>query len=155
MDEKWVHAVVTRSNIKVLESYGIDKRYHYAHHKSFIDQVIFVVINGFIPEDNDIMGNGGRSIKVSCVPVGDYEEAKRDSYKRVYDDEGGFTYPHIHQNIERQKGKLYWNNKTLCGTTDISDGQFSLITAYKNTIIPQMEEIARKRSNGGMYDVFF
>ena len=28
MDEKLVHAVVTRTNIKLLEEYGIGKRYH-------------------------------------------------------------------------------------------------------------------------------
>ena len=132
MHEKWVHAVVTRSNIKLLESYDIKNRYHYAHHKSFIDQVMFVVINGFIPTDNDILGNGGRSIKVSCVPVGDYEVAKRDSYKRVYDEDGNFSYPHIPENLERRKGNLYWTNKTLCGTRNASEGQFSLINAYEN-----------------------
>ena len=139
----------------MLESYDINKRHHYAHHKSFIDQVMFVVINGFIPKDNDIMGNGGRSIKVSCVPVGEYEKAKRDSYKRVYDDAGNFSYPHIPENLERKKGNLYWTNKTLCGTRNVSEGQFSLIHAYEKVIIKQMEEIARIESDGGIYDVVF
>ena len=33
MDEKWVHAVVTRTNVKLLENYNAGKRFHYAHHK--------------------------------------------------------------------------------------------------------------------------
>ena len=87
-----------------------------------------------------MLGNGGRCIKVSCVPVGEYEQAKRDSYKRVYDDEGRFTYPQIQDNLERKKGEYYWKNKTLCGTLEPNDDKFSLIQAYKEYIIPQMEK---------------
>ena len=54
-----------------------------------------------------------------------------------------------------KKGELYWNNKTLCGTLETKDSQFSLIKAYEETIIPQMEEIARKESCGGLYNVVF
>ena len=105
MDEKWVYAVVARNSIKLIENYDVGKRYHYAHHKSYIDQVMFIVVNGFVPTDNYLLGNGGRSIKLSCVPVGDYEQAKRDFYRRVYDDEGRFTYPQIAENHERTKGE--------------------------------------------------
>ena len=104
MDEKRVHDVVTRSNIKLLETYDVGKRSHYAHHKNYIDQVMFIVVNGFIPHDNNLLGNEGRSVKVSCIPIGDYVQEKRDSYKRVYNDEGNLTYPQISENIERQKG---------------------------------------------------
>ena len=51
------------------------------------------------------MGNGGRSVKVACVPVGEYEHAKRYSYTRVYDDDGGYSYPHIAENLESRKGE--------------------------------------------------
>ena len=101
---------------------------------------MFIVVNGFVPTDNDLLGNGGRSIKLSCVPVGDYEQAKRDSYRRVYDDEGRFTYPQIAENHERTKGEYYWKNKTLCGTHEPNDDQFSLIRGYKDFIIPEMEK---------------
>ena len=91
----------------------INNRYHYAHHKNFIDQVMFIVVNGFIPNDNNLLGMGGRSVKVSCIPVGHYEPAKKDSYKRAYDDNGGFSYPHIPENIERRKGELYWKKNIM------------------------------------------
>ena len=155
MDEKWVHAVVARTNIKLIENYDVGKRYHYAHHKNYIDQVMFIVVNGFVPKDNNLLGNGGRSIKVSCVPVGDYEQAKRDSYKRVYDDEGRFTYPKIPENLERRKGQYYWKNKTLCGSNEPGDDQFSLIRAYREFIIPEMEKIQLKESEGGRFRVVF
>ena len=90
-------------NNKLLEQYGIVKQYHYAHHKNYIDQVMFIVVNGFIPHENDLLGNGGRSVKVSCILVGDYVKAKQNSYKRVTDDQGNFTYPQIPENIIRKK----------------------------------------------------
>ena len=64
---------------------------------------MFIVINGFIPKDNNLLGNGGRSVKVSCIPVGKYEPASKNSYKRVYDDFGNFTYPSIEENILKKK----------------------------------------------------
>ena len=79
MDEKWIHAVVKRTNIKLLEQYGIGKRCHYVHHKNYMDQVMFIVVNGFVPHNNNLLGEGGRSIKVSCIPVGDYVKAYKDS----------------------------------------------------------------------------
>ena len=63
---------------------------------------MFVVVNGFISHENNLLGNGGRSIKVSCIPVGDYVKEKQNSYKRVTDDEGNFTYPQIPENIKKR-----------------------------------------------------
>ena len=148
MDEKWVDGIVTRTNIKILESYSIDRRHIYAHHKNYVDQVMFIVVNGFIPKENNLLGNGGRCIKVACVPVGDYEAAKRDSYSRVTDESGKFTYPKIAENIERRKGEKYWTNKTLCGIINVSNKQYSLIQAYNDHIILNMEEISRRESEG-------
>ncbi len=58
MDEKWVHAVVTRTNVKLLKNYNAGKRFHYAHHKNYMDQVMFIVVNGFVPFQNNLFGNG-------------------------------------------------------------------------------------------------
>ena len=65
----------------------------------------FIVVNGFIPHDNNLLGEGGKSIKVSCILVGDYVKAKQNSYKRVTDDEGYFTYSKIPENIIRKRVK--------------------------------------------------
>ena len=43
----------------------------------------------------------------------------------------------------------------MCGTRTPNEDQFSLIRAYEEGIIPRMEEIARKESNGGTYNVVF
>ena len=82
------------------------EKYHYEHHKSYIDQVMFIVVNGFIPHYNNLLGEGGRSIKLFCIPVGDYVKAKQSSYKRVTDDEVYFTYPKIPENIIRKRVKI-------------------------------------------------
>ena len=54
---------------KLIENYDVGKRYNYVPHKKYINQVMFIVVNGFLPKDNNILGNGGRCIKVSFVPV--------------------------------------------------------------------------------------
>ena len=81
-----MHAVVTRTKIKLLENYNVGKRFHYAHHKNYMDQVMFIVVNGFVPFPNNLFGNGGRSIKVECIAIGEYEECKRSYFKRVTDE---------------------------------------------------------------------
>ena len=40
---------------------------------------------------------------MDCIAVGDYEECKRSSYKRVTDEERNFTYPHIPENLEKKR----------------------------------------------------
>ena len=54
-----------------------------------------------------------------------------------------------------KKGEYYWRNKTLCGTREPNNDQFSLIRAYEEGIIPSMKEIAQKESEGGKYEVIF
>ena len=82
-------------------------------------------------------------------------ECKRAGYRRVYDDEGNYTCPSIPGNETKIVGNFYWENKTLCGNHEPKKKQFSLIRAYKDTIIPAMEYIARKESENIIYDVIF
>ena len=42
---------------------------------------MFIFFNDFVPKDNNILSEGGRSVKFLYVPVGNYELVKRDSYK--------------------------------------------------------------------------
>ena len=34
MDVKWIHVVVTKTNIKLLKNYNVGKHYNYVHHKN-------------------------------------------------------------------------------------------------------------------------
>ena len=53
------------------------------------------LVNTTGPHENNLLGNGGISVKVSCIPVGDYDKYKITYYKQDTDDEGNFTYPQI------------------------------------------------------------
>ena len=92
MDEKWFYAVRTRSNCKVLTSIGLEPNDYYAHHKSHINKIMYVVVTAFVPIENDI-NKGGITIPVACVRVGREVEAQKNSYKRVYKDDGSYHYP--------------------------------------------------------------
>ena len=76
---------------------------------------MFIVVNGSILIGNNILGKGGRCVKVGCVPIGKYEKAKRDSFCAEYDEEGNQTFPKIPKNMMRVKGQPYWLNMTLAG----------------------------------------
>ena len=88
-------------------SYYVDGRYHYAPHIKYLDQVMFIVINGFFLNENDILGNEGRSVKVWCINVDNYEKIKEISYDRVYGDYVKITIPKLTKNIVRQKEQKY------------------------------------------------
>ena len=38
---------------------------------------MLMVVNEFIPNRNGTLGNGGRSVKVWCVPVDNYENQRK------------------------------------------------------------------------------
>ena len=64
---------------------------------------MFIIVNGFIPFENNLFEKRGRSIKVECIAVRDYEECKRSSYKRVTNEEGNFTYPQIPKKLGKKR----------------------------------------------------
>ena len=93
--------MVMRTNIKLLSSYHIDGWYNYVPKKTKLDQIIFMMVNGFIPNRNDILGKSGRCVKVGCVSIGCYTNATCDYFSREYHKNGTFTYPHIPENRMR------------------------------------------------------
>ena len=81
--------------------------------QKYLNQVMFIVVNDFIPNRNVILRNGSKSTKVCCVPVGNYEISKENSYHRVFDDDGKLTCSKLTENIMPEKRKKYRLNKTL------------------------------------------
>ena len=77
---------------------------------------MFIVVYGFIPNENDILGNGGRSVNVRYIPISNYEKAKENPYHRVYDDDDKFRNCKLTENIMREKRQQYWANKILSGS---------------------------------------
>ena len=117
MDEKWFYAIRTRSNCKVLTSIGLEPSDYRAHHKSHIGKEMYVVTTAYVLNDNDIT-RGGTAIPVSCVRVGKYVKAKKNSYKRVYRDNGTYHYPKIDENILRKEGEDYFETFDLVGASE-------------------------------------
>ena len=117
MDEKWFYAIRTRSNCKVLTSIGLEPSDYRAHHKSHIGKEMYVVVTAYILNDNDIT-KGGTAVPVSCVRVGKYTEATKNSYKRVYREDGSYHYPKIDANILRKTGQEYFQTYNLTGASE-------------------------------------
>lgn len=151
MDEKWFYAVRSRRNCKVLTSIGLEGNDYYAHHKSHIGKIMYVVVTAFVPVDNDLR-KGGKAIPVACVRVGKMKFADRDSYERVYNEDGSHFYPAYIENRLRVAGNEYFEGYELTGSSDGTekDPKVSLLRLYKDQIIPQIEQkvVERFSDNG-------
>ena len=141
MDEKWFYAIRTRTNCKVLTSIGLEPSDYYAHHKSYLGKIMYVVVTAFVPYDNDFT-KGGRVIPVACIRAGKMVEAAKDSYKRVYKDDGSYHYPPIPENLVRRRGEEYFKNLDITGSSEgtAQKPKCSLLKMYKDEIIPALEE---------------
>ena len=151
MDEKWFYAVRTRSNTKVLTSIGLEPNDYYAQHKNHIGKEMYIVATAFVLNANDITA-GGKAIPIACVRVGKKVKAKKDSYKRVYNDDGTFSYPKLDANLIRRKGQMYFKSFELTGSSKGTTKQpkISLLKVYQEKVIPAIEEkvVERFSQNG-------
>jgi hypothetical protein len=94
-----------------------------------------------LPNNNDI-SSGGLSFKLSCERVGRLLPAQKDSYKRVYDENGLFAYPKTPTNILRKKGNLYFHPLEIKATSEGTNKfpKFSLLNFFKTKEIPNLEK---------------
>lgn len=148
MDEKWFYAVRTRANCKVLTSIGLEPFHYRAHHRNHIGKEMYVVVTAYVLNENDITG-GETAVPVSLVRVGKMVKAKKDSFKRVYDENGAYTYPKNPENILLKKGELYFKSFDLTGSKEGTSKKpkISLLNIYKEHIIPDLEEKVVKKYN--------
>jgi hypothetical protein len=100
MDEKWFYEIVLRRNVKYVPFFGIELVDHSIQHKSHIGKQMVVASTYFLPVNNN-MGKGGHAFLGSLVRVGKMLPAKRDTYMRVYRDDGTYHYPKNDNNILR------------------------------------------------------
>ena len=152
MDEKWLYAVRTRSNCKVLTSIGLEPFDYYAHHKNHIGKDMYIVVTAYVLRDGNDIRRGGKAIPISLVRVGKMVKAKKDSYKRVYKENGSYHYPKLQANLLRKKGELYFASFKLTGSKDGTEKKpkISLLKVYQEQIVPDFEEkVVRKFSNNG------
>ena len=68
---------------------------------------MYIVLTAFFPKNNDIT-QGGITKMVSLVCVERMVKATKDSYKRVYKDDGSYYYPKIPANKLQSKGEEYF-----------------------------------------------
>ena len=150
MDEKWFRGIVNRTNNKVLTSIGLEGVDYFAHHKAHIDKIMYIVVTAFaLTNDNDIT-KGGVVVPVSCIRVGKMMKAQRDSWKKVYDENGNRLKTDA--NISRRRGDEYFKPMEITGSSEgtANKPKFSLWKAYKNYIIPDLEKkVIRRFSNNG------
>ena len=87
---------------------------------------------------------------VSLVRVGKMVKATKDSYKRVYKDDGSYHYPKIAVNKLRSKGDEYFQSCEITGSAEGNDKspKMSLISAYRDVIIPDLERMVEGVSDG-------
>jgi hypothetical protein len=104
-------------------------------------------MTAFMPTDNDFE-TGGQSFKLLCTRAGAMVEATRDSYKRVYRDDGTYHYPQIAENLLRSAGQLYFKSMEITGSNEGTDKKpkFSLLKLFKEEGLPAMDALAQQLS---------
>ena len=151
MDEKWFYAVRSRSNCKELTSIGLEGNNYYVQHKSHVGKEMYIVVTAFVPNDND-MTKGGKAIPIACIRCGKLVTAAKTTYKRVYNEDGKFSYPRIPGNESRIEGMEYFECYELTGASEGTekDPKCSLLKIYKEQIIPEIErKVVDRFSNEG------
>ncbi len=71
-------------------------------------------------------------------------QAKKDSYKRVYNDDGTYNYPRVAENIIRKKGEFYFENCEICGSRSEKSGErkFNLSEWVRDEYTPSLNALA-------------
>jgi hypothetical protein len=116
MDEKWCYQIVVRKNDKSVPCFGVEPVVHSVQHKSHIGKTLAIASTGFLPTNNDIEA-GGDAVLVGLQRAGRMVAAERDTYKRVYADDGSYTYPKRLGNRLREKGKEYFQGVEITGSS--------------------------------------
>ena len=100
---------------------------------------MYIVVIAFVLNDNDIE-KGETAIPMCCVTVVKMVNASRDSYSRVYNNNGSsFTYPKVQENFLREKGMEYFKGVELTGSNikTEKDPKMSLLDATKIQLFQQ------------------
>lgn len=101
-----------------------------------------IASTAFAPEGNDIT-KGGRAFRVNLVRVGRMVPAARDTYRRVYRDDGTYHYPQIASNRLRRKGEPYFKSMEITGSNPgtAKEPKFDLLSFYRDTELPRLDAL--------------
>ncbi|OEU05754.1 hypothetical protein FRACYDRAFT_258384 [Fragilariopsis cylindrus CCMP1102] len=144
-DEKWFYSLVVRQKLKCVPFFGCQPVVHGVHHKNHIGKVLVFVMTAFMPTGNNFE-TGGQSFKLLCTRAGAMVEAVRDSYRRVYRDDGSYHYPQIAENLLRSAGDPYFKSMEITGSNEGTDKEpkFSLLKLFKEEGLPAMDALAQQ-----------
>ena len=144
-DKKCFFALKVRKFQKSVLFFGVTRQFHSVHHKSHIEKVLCLATTGFLPFNNNI-NEGGRSVKIHLQRAGGLVPAKKDSYKRVYKQDGTYHYPQVPQNRLRVAGELYFENWEITGSDKGSkkSPKFSLLKYWSDKLLPALDAQAQQ-----------
>ncbi|OEU14225.1 hypothetical protein FRACYDRAFT_240759 [Fragilariopsis cylindrus CCMP1102] len=144
-DEKWFYSLVVRQFLKCIPFFGCHPVAHGVHHKNHIGKILVFVMTAFMPTGNDFE-MGGQSFKLLCTRAGAMVEAVRDSYRRVYKDDGSYHYPQIAENLLQSAGDPYFKSMEITGSNEGTDKdpKFSLLKLFKEEGLPAMDVLAQQ-----------
>ena len=141
IDEKWFYSLVIRMNNKLVPVWGVQGVWNRIHHKNAIDKILAICAMAFAPIDNDIR-KGGRAKKLTITRSGGMKTAQKDTYPRVYNDDGTYCYPKDPDNILRKKGEEYFENWEITGSKKTGKGKskFALTEWIKDTFMDDLKQ---------------
>ena len=101
---------------------------------------MYIVVTAYVLNKNDITA-GSKAIPIACVRCGRMVKASKNSFKRVYRDDGTHHYPERDENLLRRAGEYYFKGLNLTGSSEGTkkDPKISLLKVYKEEIIPALE----------------
>lgn len=145
LDEKWFFAIVVRKNNKLVPWLGVEPVQHEIHHKSHIYKEMIAASTAFAPFGND-MERGGVAYKISFERIGRLVAAIKDTFRRIYKQDGSFHYPPIPANLLRRKGAEYFRSMEITGSNEgtAKKPKYSLLRFFLEVEIPKLEELAAR-----------
>ena len=137
--------MVIRRHGKVVPAFGVSPCFHRIHHKNSVDKLLVICAIAYAPTGNDPR-SGGWGYKLLMSRAGGKVKAKKNTYKRVYNDDGTFHYPQIEENLIREKGKEYFENWEITGSREEKNGvkKFSLKKWLEEEYTPKVLALAQQ-----------
>ena len=130
---------------KVAPAFGCHPVHQRINHKNSVDKILAICAVGIAPFDNDLQ-NGGEAHKIEITRCGGMVEAQKDSFERVYRDDGSYHYPKLAENRLREKGKEYFENWEITGSREMHKltRKFALTAWIRNNFMPKLMELAQR-----------
>ena len=85
---------------------------------------------------------------IDSTRAGRMEIAQRDTFRRVYHDNGTYTMPVIPENRLRVRRQPYFVNMEITGSATEKGGKpkFPLLKHFRNTLIPKLDNAVAEMS---------